>query len=237
MCGRFTLVDLSQFTDLFPWIRPPEQFAPRYNIAPSQPIMVALGEGRGYSFRHVFWGLVPQWAKDASGSSRLINARSETVADKPAFAAAFRYHRALVPASGFYEWKPASRGKTPVYVTRRDGKPMILAGMCDTWHDPAGGELHSGTILTTAASGDLRGVHDRMPVILEPESAARWLTTPPEKAGEVLDLLRPAAEGVLAIREVSRAVNSPAREGPELIAPALPGEQRPPSSPPSLFPM
>lgn len=235
MCGRFTLVDLSQFTDLFPWIRPPERFEPRYNIAPSQPILVALPEHGGYSLRHVLWGLVPQWARDASGSSRMINARSETVADKPAFAAAFRYHRALVPASGFYEWKATtSRGKTPMYITRRDGKPMILAGMCDLWHDPAGGELHSGTILTTAANGDLRGTHDRMPVILEPESAGRWLTTPPERAREVLDLLRPAAEGLLGLQVVSAAVNSPAREGPELILPASTPDSGPQS--PSLFP-
>ena len=237
MCGRFTLVDLSQFTDLFPWIRPPEQFAPRYNIAPSQPILVALGDARGYSFQHVLWGLVPQWARDASGSSRMINARSETVAEKPAFAAAFRYHRALVPASGFYEWKATSRGKTPVYITRRDGKPMILAGMCDSWHDPAGGELRSGAILTTAANGDLRGVHDRMPVILEPDSAGRWLTTPPERAREVLDLLRPAADGLLAVQAVSSAVNSPARQGPELIMPCSPAGGDPQSSLPSLFPL
>lgn len=236
MCGRFTLIDLSQFTDLFPWIRPPERFAARYNIAPSQPLLVATGEQGAFCLRHVLWGLVPQWARDASGSSRLINARSETAPDKPSFASAFRYHRALVPASGFYEWKSGpGRTKTPLYITRADGKPLIFAGLCDTWHDPAGGELHSGAILTTSASPDLRGVHDRMPVILEPESAHRWLTTPPDHARELRDLLHPAAAGLLRLQPVSTAVNSPAREGPDLVAP-LPPSPPDPQSPTSLFP-
>ena len=230
MCGRFTLIDLSQFTDLFPWIRPPDAFAPRYNIAPTQPILVAAHEGE-FLMRHVLWGLVPQWARDASGAARMINARCETAADKPAFSRAFRYHRVLVPASGFYEWKAGSRkSKTPFYITRTDGKPMIFAGMCDTWHDPAGGEFHSGAILTTAANDDLRAIHDRMPVILEPEAAARWLTTPPERAGELGDLLRPAPDGLLRLHAVSVAVNNPGAEGPALIA------EPAPASSASLFP-
>lgn len=237
MCGRFTLIDLSQFTDLFPWIRPPQTpTSTRYNIAPSQPVAVVANhpEPRVEFFQ---WGLVPSWAKDPSIGGRMINARAESLAEKNAFKVPLKRRRCLVPASGFYEWKKnPDQSKTPMYITRADGRPICFAGLWDVWHDPAGGELPTCTIITTAANELMASVHDRMPVIL-PESAYQQWLDPGEMTPEALKpLLTPLPADALRMHPVSRAVNSPKNDGPECIRPAAaPPPRTPLADQPGLF--
>jgi putative SOS response-associated peptidase YedK len=221
MCGRFTLIDLSQFTDLFPWIRPPEQqFQPRYNIAPSQAVPAVVNHLQP-TVDFFQWGLVPSWAKDPAIGGRMINARAESLAEKPAFKTSLRRRRCIIPASGFYEWrKNPDKTKTPMYITRKDGHPMGLAGLWDIWHDPTGGELPTCTIITTAPNELMAVVHDRMPLIL-PESHYRfWLTSEEMKPQDLQPLLVPFPADALQMRPVSRAVNSPKTDTPECIRPA-----------------
>lgn len=181
--------------------------------------MVVGGQGgpRGASLR---WGLVPSWASDPAIGNRLINARSETAHRKPAFREAFRGGRCLVPADGFFEWKKTPHGRLPVWVHAEGEGLLTLAGLSDRWESPEGEVLESFTILTTDASDLLRPVHDRMPVVLRPEARAAWLdpATPPDEARA---LLGPLEEG-LALREVSRRVNSPEHDDPECLGPPDP---------------
>lgn len=221
MCGRFTLVDLSQFTDMFPWIKAPGAVAPRYNIAPTQPILAAIGEQGEYRLEPLIWGLVPHWARDCAAAAKMINARCETAAEKPAFAQALRQRRALIPASGFYEWKRQGRKGQPYYITRADRAPMLLAGLWDTWQDPQGPPIKSCTILTTASAAPVAALHDRMPLVLEAPGAERWLRAPEEATR----LLRPADTRQWLITPVSPRVNRAGSEGADLILPQD-GEQR-----------
>src|SRR5262249_30987549 len=137
MCGRYTLINLAQLTNLFPWIgeAPPPELRPRYNIAPTQPIL-AIANDKPNAFDFFVWGLIPSWAKDPSIGNKLCNARAETLAEKNTFKHAFKRRRCLVPADGFYEWKLNADGKTkqPMYIRRKDAKPFSLAGLWETWH-------------------------------------------------------------------------------------------------------
>jgi putative SOS response-associated peptidase YedK len=193
--------------------------SPRYNIAPTQPVVaVRPGERAGREARMLRWGLVPFWAKDLAMGSRMINARGETVAEKPAFRQAFRRRRCLIPADGFYEWQKVPGGKQPWYISARGEGPLAFAGLWERW-DKRGTEtpVESCTIVTTAANATLAPLHDRMPVILDPAAWDAWLGADTPSA-ELRDLLRPAPDGLLAARTVSRRVNSPANDGPELIS-------------------
>lgn len=170
------------------------------------------------------WGLVPSWSKDISIGNRLINARAETITEKPSFRSAFRHRRCLVLADGFYEWAPAAPGtkvKQPYYFTRTDGEPLTFAGLWETWHDPAlnseESSLHTCTIITTSASTDLDDLHERMPVIIENDDIDDWLDC--ESEGSVMGLLAPAPPATLERRAVAAAVNSVRNHGPELITP------------------
>ena len=190
---------------------------PRYNIAPTQPVAAIRADEAGLrSLDMLRWGLVPFWAKDVSIGNRLINARAETVAEKPAFRQAFSRRRCLVLASGFYEWGETPSGKAPFFVSPVSGECLAFAGLWEQWQGSEDTVLESCVIITTTANERLTKVHQRMPAILAADAQARWLAgdTPTE---ERLELLRPAPEDELDLRQVRRAVNSPRNEGPELI--------------------
>lgn len=221
MCGRFTLlIPGEELAESFNLEDTPT-LAPRYNIAPTQPVATVRRNpdtGRR-EMVHVHWGLIPFWAKDPSIGSRMINARSETVAEKPAFRAAFKYRRCIVPASGFYEWRKQNGNKQPYYIHHKDGAPLALAGLWEHWQSADGSELESCTILTTTPNDMMRDLHNRMPVILEPADYEAWLHSDGQGQNDLQHLLRPAAEEMLAAYPVSTFVNRPQNDAPECIAP------------------
>ncbi|KQX75122.1 MULTISPECIES: SOS response-associated peptidase [Aeromicrobium] len=209
-----------------------------YNMAPTKLAPVVIGRrddeaSGGAPQRELLtarWGLIPSWAKDPSIGSRMINARSETVAEKPSFKKAFARRRALVPADGYYEWyagQPRDDGRKPVkqpfYITPKDGSVLAMAGLYEFWKDREADEwIVSFTILTTTAEDDLGHVHERMPLFLEPQAYDEWLDPAPRQTDELLGLLVPAAPGRLDAVAVSTAVNNVRNNGPELIVPLAP---------------
>lgn len=217
MCGRYALLDLAEFVGLFPWVAPPEKFAPRYNIAPAQPILM-LSNRNGGTFEHAIWGLIPAWAKQTGEVKSMINARAETLSSRPMFRGAFRHRRCIVPASGFYEWQKTSHGNQPYYVTLPKNKPMLFAGLWENTPDRGGGEIPTACVITTVANEFLQGVHDRMPAILTPEEAKEWITTPDTEAEGMTDLLGPYV-GPMHKIPVGRMVNSPSHDRPDCIEP------------------
>lgn len=222
MCGRFTLtVDPADLQDAFPQFTFPEKYAPRYNISPSQPILAIPNAGNNAADFFI-WGLIPSWSKDPSIGSKMINARAETLAEKPSFRAGFKYHRCLILADGFYEWKqqPGTKAKTPHFIRLKSGKPFAFAGLWDTWQSPDGGIVKSATIITTGPNSLMAPIHNRMPVILPPSAYAQWLD-PGARTPETLQTLLasyPAEE--MNAHPVSTLVNSPANERAECIIPA-----------------
>lgn len=223
MCGRFTLrASPGVIAEQFGLFEAPD-FAARYNIAPSQPVPVvrlrpADPEGRR-ELVLLRWGLVPSWADDPSIGNRLINARAESAARKPAFRKAFVRRRCLVVADGFYEWQGVGRSKRPYLIRMRDERPFAFAGLWESWDGADHSHIESCTILTTEANALVRPLHDRMPVVIAPEDYARWLDASDEAAERAGALLRPfAAEPMVAI-PVSTRVNNPAHEDPGCIAP------------------
>lgn len=220
MCGRYSLAQPTQLISrrfrLDEMIAEP---APRYNIAPTEEAAVVVGEAARRILRAMKWGLVPSWAKDPSIGARLINARSETLEEKPAFRSAYRRRRCLVLADGFYEWRPSpsGRGKLPVRFVLADGEPFALAGLWEEWRPAAGEPLRTFTIVTTAANARVAACHDRMPVVLRPEGEEVWLA--PESGREALAaLLTPYPEAEMRDYPVSPRVNSAAHDSPECIA-------------------
>lgn len=221
MCGRFgtkaTAAELAAAFDA-QW-RCEEPPLPRFNIAPTQAAPVLLRDGGGMVLDVFRWGLVPSWAKDPSIGNRMINARAESVLEKPAYRAAFARRRCLVPASGFYEWKRTAAGKVPQWIHPANGGHLTLAGLWEVWRPSAEAPwLRSFTIITTTPSGDVRDIHDRMPVVVPPGDRAGWLDadTP---ADALAALLGPAPDGTLRSHAVSTAVNRPAVDVPQLIEP------------------
>jgi putative SOS response-associated peptidase YedK len=217
MCGRYAITSAPEaIRALF---RYPEQpnFPPRYNVAPTQPIpIVRLNEGKR-QFALVRWGLLPSWVKDPKNFTLLINARGESVIDKPAFRAAMKRRRCLIPADGFYEWKAIAGRKQPYYVRLKSGAPMALAGLWETWTGPNGEELETAAIVTTNANRALAPIHDRMPVILAPEAFDFWLNCADVDAQTAAALIAPAAENLLEAYEVSTAVNRTANDNAKLV--------------------
>jgi len=228
MCGRYAFfTPIEAVTRLFGVSEVhAHELAPRYNIAPTQDVPIirvsafleendARAPVRELALAR--WGLVPFWAKDPSIGNRMINARGETVAQKPAFRAAFRKRRCLVPADGFFEWQKTATGKQPWYIHACSGEPLALAGLWELWDPPDGaGPLASCSIITTRASKFMQPLHDRMPVILDGVGRDAWLdpaTHPPDLQA----LLAPAAEDALEAWPVSRRVNSPFNEDPSLV--------------------
>ena len=225
MCGRYTLsVPLSNLVDSFD-VQPPDfEYPPRFNIAPTQDAPVIAQDQAGRRMGLLRWGLIPSWAKDPAIGSRMINARSETVAEKPAFQRAFRRRRCLVPADGFFEWKReagegATKGpKTPYWIHRAAREPFVMAGLWETWDPGETAPVYTFTVLTTEAVPSIREIHPRMPVILPASAHDRWLD-PKAAAEDLLPLLRPYGEGIEAY-PVSTRVNSPRNDLPECIEPA-----------------
>ena len=226
MCGRFTREftwrEVHDFLDL-KWPGGAE-LAPSWNVAPTQisPVARRAPEEAGprsgeRELALMRWGLVPFWAQEISIGSKMINARAEGIEGKPAFRAAFKHRRCIVPVSGFYEWKKGEQGaKRPHYIYPAEGKILGLAGLWEQW-DHGNGPLETFTIITTTPNAMMARLHDRMPVILAREEFGRWLDARTGKE-DALGLLRPAPEGTLDCREVGTAVNSPAHDGRELIA-------------------
>lgn len=190
---------------------------PRYNLAPTQlmPVVANDGERRLDAYR---WGLIPSWAKDASIGNKLINARGETVAEKPSFRSALKRRRCLVLVDGWYEWHQATKPKTPYLFRRKDGRPLAFAGLWEEWTAPDTGEvLRTCTLITTGPNALMAPIHDRMPVILPPEAREQWLRPEPQESAALLPLLVPYAGDELEAYEVARVVNSPANDVPACI--------------------
>ncbi len=222
MCGRFALYASKEQLERKFQVPLPFPTAPRYNIAPTQPILLLRYDAERAQKEWAFcrWGLVPRWAEEPSIGSRMINARAETVAEKPAFRNAFRYRRCIIPANGFYEWQKRNGTKQPYFVRARNDEPFGLAGLWEHWQGADGSELETCTIITTDANALIRPLHDRMAVILPEESYEEWLD-PATPAERLRLLLRPATDKWLTAYPVSPRVNSPANDDPTLIE-ALP---------------
>ena len=198
-------------------------FEPRFNVAPTQPIaVVRLRPGSTPPQRELTplrWGLIPGWAKDPSIGNRLINARSETAAAKPAFRAAFRRRRCLIPADGFYEWKRQGKAKQPWFIQMADEHLFGMAGLWETWEGPDNSLIESCTILTTEPNALMEPIHDRMPVILPREAYDKWLGSEPDSSESLQRLLVPYDASRMKVHPVSTFVNRPTNEGPECTAP------------------
>ncbi len=221
MCGRYSLTTAPEaLRRLFDFDTTPN-LAPRYNIAPTQsaPVVRNAANG-GRELTMPRWGLIPSWAKDASIGAKTINARSETVAEKPSFRSAFRHRRCLVPADGFYEWRREGEIKQPFRIGMLDGAAFAFAGLWESWSGADDGEaLESFTILTAEANRKLRPIHARMPVILAPEAYDAWLDASPETVDRARALLRPFPEHPMAFYRVSTRVNSPRNDDPDCLKP------------------
>jgi len=220
MCGRFTLTldpgELQELLDLGPFVH---IVKPRYNIAPSQPIPI-VKDAEKRSVELYRWGLVPFWADDPKIGYRMINARSETAHEKPSFRAAFKYRRCLILADGFFEWHAEKKGasKTPYLFKLNNDHPFTFAGLYEHWQSPEGGELHTCTILTCPPNDLVRDYHNRMPVMLDEQARWSWLD-PEAKENTLLDLLEPYPAEEMKCFAISRAVNSPDNDRPEVLNP------------------
>jgi putative SOS response-associated peptidase YedK len=216
MCGRFTqFASAEQIAQAF-GTQAPEELAPRYNITPETPILI-VKEGRRLALAH--WGFVPGWAK-AWPERRSINARGETIAEKPTFRNAVKHRRCLIPATGFYEWQAQGKGpKQPFFFRPVHTDLFALAGIWEAWHGPEGEEVETAAIITTAANEVVAPIHDRMPVIIAPEDFDAWLDHSREGTQAALALIRPAPPEVLEAVEVSTYINRPGNEGLKCIEP------------------
>jgi putative SOS response-associated peptidase YedK len=242
MCGRFTLAATPEEVAAFLATLELDAFPPRYNIAPTQPILMAMAgpprePGSNLPDRVallVRWGLIPSWCKDPKALPLLINARSETAAEKNAFRAAMRHRRALVPATGFYEWKREGKAKQAYLIRPKGGGLVAFAGLMETYADAGGSEIDTGAILTTAANDQIAAIHDRMPVVIRPADFARWLDCRTNEPRDVADLLRPVEPGFFEAIAISDRVNKVANTGPEILEPlaaaAAPAQPEAPAS-------
>lgn len=222
MCGRFTLtVDPAELQDTFSNYTFPEKFAPRYNIAPSQPVLAIPNDDK-LKADFFIWGLIPMWAKDPSIGSRLINARGETLAEKPSFRGGYKHKRCLILADGFYEWKSfgEKKSKTPYFIHMKDRKPFAMAGLWDSWEGSDGSSIKTCTIITTQPNELMSLIHDRMPVILHPRDYARWLEPAAQTPDTLQPLIKPFPADAMSAYPVSTLVNKPANDMPELVVPA-----------------
>lgn len=239
MCGRFTYkMTWKQIHDLL------EEFSialdeigdgvtdspDRYNIAPTQPIIVIHPREGKLEARLMRWGLVPTWVKDPREFSLIINARVETILEKPSFRGGLQHHRCLVPASGYYEWRTGADGKKqPFYMTAADGKPLMLGGVYSTWMGPSGEEIDTTAIVTVPATSDVSAVHDRMPALIPHDVMKDWLDVRGVDAKRAFQMLVEATPpGTLQTMPVSTRVNSNRNEGPDLITPVTLDKPEPP---------
>lgn len=220
MCGRFSLTLSAEQIESRFGVSVPQSYRPRYNIAPTQEILALISEGQSRTLQSFRWGLIPHWAKDPKIAQRLINARAETLWEKPSFRDAVRRRRCLIIADGFYEWRQTPQGKKiPVYVRLKSKEPFGFAGLWETWNSPDGQTLKTCTIITTEPSELIKPIHDRMPVIVPRELEELWLDPSPKARAEVERVLRPYRAEELELFDVSSAVNSPTNDGPECVQP------------------
>lgn len=221
MCGRFTLIAHPEdLIRAFPGLQVGAPPPPRYNIAPSQPVAVIANDGR-FALDYFVWGLIPSWAKETAIGNRLINARAETLLEKPSFRGAFRYRRCLIPASGFYEWqRQAGRtARQPMYIRLKSTPVFAFGGLWERWQGADGSEILSCTIITTPPNALVATIHDRMPLILPPEAYELWLTPGAAPLNELQALLRPYPADEMEAYPVSPLVNDPRRDEPACIRP------------------
>ena len=219
MCGRYAFYSPAEAVRRSFALDDVPALEPRYNIAPTQPVpVIRAAEGGRHELSMLHWGLVPKWAKDKAVGNRMINARAETIAEKPAYRDAFRRRRCLVAADGWYEWQPAPGGKKPWFIRLREERPLAFAGLWERWKDPADGSLlESCTIVTTEAAASIRKIHERMPVVLPENEWDRWMDPAYSDAETLATKLGPYDAKALVFWPVSRAVNAPRNEGPGLI--------------------
>ena len=224
MCGRFVITSPPDaLRQIFGYPEQPN-FPQRFNVSPTQPIPVILAHD-GRHFHLMRWGLWPSWVKDPRNFTLLINARAETVTEKPAFKNAIRRRRCLVPADGYYEWKSTEQGKRPYFIYRRDRRPIAFAGVAETWVGPNGEEVDTAAIVTAPASADLAELHSRVPVTIEPEHFELWLDCRNHDVEEVRPLMRGPEVGELAWHEISSRVNHVTNDDAQLVLP-ITEEQR-----------
>jgi putative SOS response-associated peptidase YedK len=230
MCGRYAITTAPEaIRALFRYLEQPN-FPARYNVAPTQPVpIVRMVEGKR-QFALVRWGLIPAWVKDPRGFSLVINARGESVLDKPAFRNAMKYRRCLFPADGFFEWKRDGAHKQAYFVRLKSGQPMAFAGLWESWMGPNGEEQETAAIVTTTASHSIAHIHNRMPVIVPPEAFDFWLD-PKVDAEMAASVIAPAQDELLEAYAVSSAVNRAANDGATLVEPLREPEPEPVAPP------
>ena len=221
MCGRFTLfaspdeiIRRFKIENQFPG-----SYLPRYNIAPTQPVLAVISDGKSNRIGYLRWGLIPSWAKDEKIGNKLINARAETLTEKPSFRESVRKRRCLIVADGFYEWAHTKGGKQPMRIQLKDGGLFAMAGLWDRWRSPSGEWVYTCTIVTTEANERLREIHPRMPVILAEEDEPIWLDPRLEDGVHWLPLLRPYPSERMIAYPVSSKVNQASCDAPELVQP------------------
>jgi putative SOS response-associated peptidase YedK len=231
MCGRYCITSAPEAIRALFRYREQPNFPARYNVAPTQPVpIVRLAEGER-QFALVRWGLIPSWVKDPKAFTLLINARAESVNDKPAFKNAMKRRRCLFPADGFYEWKPVGSSKRPYFARAVAGGPIAFAGLWETWTGPNGEEMETAAILTTQANAAMATVHHRAPVIVPPEQFDFWLDCRNVDEKMAAEILQPAPDGSMEVYEISPAVNRVANDAPSILEPysaddAAPAEEK-----------
>jgi putative SOS response-associated peptidase YedK len=222
MCGRFAFFSPREAIVQFFGVAFAGEISPHYNISPTQLVPAVRVAAQRRRLDLLYWGLIPHWAKDKKMASRTINARAETLVEKPSFRSAFKRRRCLILADGYYEWQAREGGKQPYFLHRADRQPFAMAGLWESWRDPAAAAppdsapLESCTIITTGAAESIRAIHDRMPAILTPENYDLWLDPAIEDNSRLQPLLLTPSHDIEATA-VSRRVNSPRNDGPELL--------------------
>ncbi len=220
MCGRYTLkTPINVLAEYFEVEDYPSSLPPSYNIAPTQEVAAIVEEDETRKLEMFRWGLIPSWAKDPAIGNKMINARAETVSEKPSFRSAFKRRRCLIAADGFYEWQKTDNGKQPFYFRMKDSSPFAFAGLWETW-DKEGEEIRSCSIITTGANDLMNEIHHRMPVILPPENYGVWLDQGFDEKEALTDLLRPYRSEEMEAYPVSRRVNKPSNNEPSVLKPA-----------------
>jgi len=220
MCGRFAFYSPHQAVVRLFGVAAAPEIEPRWNIAPTQFVATVREAGGPREVAMLYWGLVPSWAKEKAIGARMINARAETLAEKPSFRSAFRRRRCLVLADGYYEWQRSGAVKQPYFIAFEDGLPFGMAGLWEKWRDPASGEpLESCCIVTTSPAPSVAHLHDRMPVIVPPDAYAEWLDPRNDATEDLARLLVPSAAPGLGARPVSRRVNDARNQGADLVLP------------------
>ncbi|MCC3358760.1 SOS response-associated peptidase [Bacillus sp. REN16] len=221
MCGRFTL--FAEFDDIMERFGieaaiPGESYSPNYNVAPSHSVLSVINDGKKNRLGYLRWGLIPPWAKDEKIGYKMINARAETLAEKPSYRNAYKKKRCLIIADSFYEWKRhEDKSKTPMRIKLKSNEMFAMAGLWERWNSPNGESIFSCSVITTTPNELVQDIHDRMPVILKPEDEKFWLDPSNENTNDLNDLLRPFPMELMEAYEVSSEVNSPKNNSPNLI--------------------